>query len=49
MHYIQLTSYVMINYINGQSSVFLAKLIGTSKKTFWKVGHAVHAIMTLPG
>ena len=28
------------------SSAFLAKWIGTSQKTAWKVGHAVRALMT---
>jgi transposase-like protein len=37
--------YFMINSSKGISSVFLAKWIGTSQKTAWKVGHAVRAIM----
>ena len=36
--------YFMI-FSKGISSVFLAKRIGTSLKTAWKVGHAVRAIM----
>ena len=37
--------YFMINSSKGISSVFLAKWIGTSQKTAWKIGHAVRAIM----
>ncbi|BCS55027.1 hypothetical protein GSbR_18080 [Geobacter sp. SVR] len=37
--------YFMINSSKGISSVYLAKWIGTSQKTAWKVGHAVRAIM----
>ena len=37
--------YFMINSSKGISSVFLAKWIGTSQKTAWKVGHAVRALM----
>lgn len=37
--------YFMINSSKGVSSVFLAKWIGTSQKTAWKVGHAVRALM----
>jgi len=37
--------YFMINSSKGISSVFLAKWIGTPRKTAWKVVHAVRAIM----
>ena len=37
--------YFMVNSSKGISSVFLAKWIGTSQKTAWKVGHAVRALM----
>jgi hypothetical protein len=37
--------YFMINSSKRISSVFLAKWIGTSQKTAWKVGHAVRALM----
>ena len=37
--------YFMINSSKGISSVYLAKWIGTSQKTAWKVSHAVRALM----
>lgn len=36
----------MINSIKRLSSVFLAKLIGTSQKTSWKASRVVRAIRT---
>ena len=35
----------MVNSSKGVSSVFLAKYLGVSQKTAWKVGHAVRALM----
>lgn len=39
--------YFIVNSSKGISSVFLAKWIGTSQKTAWKVGHAVRALMAV--
>jgi len=40
-----LAMYFMVNSSKGVSSVFLAKYLGVSQKTAWKVGHAVRALM----
>lgn len=40
-----LAMYFMVNSSKGVSSVFLAKYLGVTQKTAWKVGHAVRALM----
>jgi transposase-like protein len=40
-----LAMYLMANSSKGVSSVVLARLIGTTQKTAWKVGHAIRALM----
>ncbi len=40
-----LVMYYMVNSSKGISSVFLAKWIGISQKSAWKVGHAVRKMM----
>ena len=40
-----LVMYYMVNSSKGVSSVFLAKWIGISQKSAWKVGHAVREMM----
>ena len=40
--------YYIVNSSKGVSSVFLAKWIGTSQKTAWKMGHAIRLMMS-PG
>ena len=40
-----LVMYYMVNSSKGVSSVFIAKWVGISQKTAWKVGHAVRAMM----
>lgn len=40
-----LAMYFMTNSSKGVSSVFLAKYLGVTQKTAWKVGHAVRALM----
>lgn len=42
-----LTMYLMSNSSKGISSVILGKLIGTTQKTAWKLGHAIRAMMAL--
>lgn len=37
--------YMVLNSSKGLSSVFLARLIGTSQKTAWKMGHAIRLMM----
>jgi transposase-like protein len=37
--------YYIVNSSKGVSSVFLAKWIGTSQKTAWKMGHAIRFMM----
>ena len=38
--------YYLVNSSKGVSSVFLAKWVGTSQKTAWKMGHAIRLMMT---
>lgn len=40
-----LAMYLMSNSSKGISSVVLARLVGTTQKTAWKVGHAIRALM----
>lgn len=40
-----LAMYSMVNSSKGVSSVFLAKYLGVTQKTAWKVGQAVRALM----
>jgi transposase-like protein len=40
-----LAMYLMSSSSKGISSVVLAKLVGTTQKTAWKVGHAIRALM----
>ena len=40
--------YYMVNSSKGISSVFLAKWIGISQKSAWKMGHAIRQMMA-PG
>ena len=40
-----LAMYYMINSSKGISSVFLAKWVGISQKSAWKLGHAVREMM----
>jgi transposase-like protein len=40
-----LTMYYIVNSSKGISSVFLAKWIGVTQKTAWKLGHAVREMM----
>jgi transposase-like protein len=37
--------YFIVNSSKGVSSVFLAKWIGVSQKTAWKIGHAIRLMM----
>lgn len=41
--------YFIVNSSKGISSVFLAKWIGVSQKSAWKVGHAIRALMKAHG
>jgi hypothetical protein len=38
--------YLLTSSSKGISSVVLARLVGTTQKTAWKVGHAIRALMT---
>ena len=40
--------YYMVNSSKGISSIFLAKWIGISQKSAWKMGHAIRQMMA-PG
>jgi transposase-like protein len=40
-----LAMYLMASSSKGLSSVVLARLVGTTQKTAWKMGHAVRALM----
>ena len=40
-----LAMYYMVNSSKGISSVFLAKWVGISQKSAWKVGHAIRHMM----
>jgi transposase-like protein len=40
-----LAMYLMANSSKGISSVVLSRLVGTTQKTAWKVGHAIRALM----
>jgi transposase-like protein len=40
-----LAMYLMSSSSKGISSVILARLVGTTQKTAWKVGHAIRALM----
>ena len=40
--------YLMVNSSKGVSSVFLAKWVGISQKSAWKLGHAIREMMA-PG
>jgi transposase-like protein len=40
--------YLMVNSSKGVSSVFLAKWVGISQKSAWKLGHAIREMMS-PG
>jgi transposase-like protein len=42
-----LTMYYMIHSSKGISSVFMAKYIGVSQKTAWKITHAIREMMSL--
>ena len=37
--------YYIVNSSKGVSSVFLAKWIGVTQKTAWKIGHAIREMM----
>lgn len=41
-----LTMYLMSSSSKGLSSIILARLVGTTQKTAWKMGHAIRALMT---
>jgi transposase-like protein len=41
-----LAMYLMASSSKGISSVILGRLIGTTQKTAWKLGHAIRAMMT---
>jgi len=40
-----LAMYYIINSSKGISSVYLAKLVGISQKSSWKIGHAIRKMM----
>ena len=40
-----LTMFFMVNSSKGISSVYLAKLVGVSQKSMWKIGHAIRKMM----
>jgi transposase-like protein len=40
-----LAMYLMVNSSKGVSSVFLAKWVGISQKSAWKLGHAIREMM----
>lgn len=41
--------YFIVNSSKGISSIFLAKWIGVSQKSAWKIGHAIRALMKAHG
>ena len=40
-----LAMYYMVNSSKGVSSIFLAKWVGISQKSAWKLGHAIRKMM----
>ena len=43
-----LALFCLLNSSKGVSSVYLAKWIGTTQKTAWRMGHALRTLMALP-